>query len=205
MRPMADTVNEPSAQVSPEDALRARFYSLLADVLSEPPASELLKKCATLNGDDSPLGKAMSTFAHLCARSNPSEVGREYHDLFIGVGRGELVPYGSYYLTGFLQEKPLARLRQDMERLGLEREPDVSDPEDHISALCEMMAGFIDGTFGEPLPLSEQKSFYDRHIGSWAKHFFEDLQTAKSSVLYGALGAVGLAFLVIEEESLRMI
>lgn len=205
MTPMTDMVGEQPSQVSPEDALRSRFYGLFADILSDAPEADLLAKCASLSGDDSQLGKAITTFAHVCARSNVAVVAREYHDLFIGVGRGELMPYGSYYLTGFLQEKPLARLRQDMERLGLERDPDVSDPEDHISALCEMMAGFIDGTYGEPLSLSEQKTFYDSHVGSWAGHFFDDLQTAKTSELYGALGAVGLAFLAIEEESLRMI
>ena len=205
MTATVDMATEHAPQVSPEDALRATFYALFSDVLSDAPPANLLAKYATLTGDDSPLGQAITKFAHVCARTQPCAVAREYHDLFIGVGRGELVPYGSYYLTGFLQEKPLARLRQDMERLGLEREPHVSDPEDHIATLCEMMAGFINGTFGEPLPLSEQKAFYDRHLGSWVGHFFNDLQTAKSSVLYGALGAVGAAFLAIEEESLRMI
>ena len=205
MTSAADMLTEQSPPVSLEASLRATFYGLFSDVLSAAPQTELLAKCAALTGDDSPLGQAVTTFAHVCARSQPCVVAREYKDLFIGPGRGELVPYGSHYLTGSLHGKPLARLRRDMERLGLEQEPGVSDPEDHIAALCEMMAGFIDGTYGEPMPLSEQKTFYDRHLGSWAGRFFNDLQTAKSSVLYGALGAVGLAFFALEEQSLRLL
>ncbi|MEZ5910045.1 MAG: molecular chaperone TorD family protein [Hyphomicrobiaceae bacterium] len=189
----------------PEDEARVGLYYLLAGFLSAPPGEAELAAAASIEGDGTPLGKALTTFAHLCARSDAAVVKREYHDLFIGVGRGELLPYASYYLTGFLNEKPLSRLRADMRSLGLEPEPEVKDPEDHIAALCEMMGGFIGGAFGEPLSVEEQKAFFDRHIASWAGYFFRDLKAAKSSVLYAGLGAVGSIFMTIEEEAFRMV
>ena len=157
-----------------------------------------------LVGDDSDLGRAISAFAHVSARAQPATVAEEFHDLFVGLVRGELVPYGSYYLTGFLHEKPLAKLRQDMGRLGVERDPDVLDPEDHIASLCEMMAGFIDGSLGRELSLEQQKAFFTAHIGSWAPVLFRDMEAAKASVLYATLGSVGRIFLEIEEGAFAM-
>ena len=197
--PSAASAEEAVSVVAAEDLLRAQIYRLIARFLSAPPSEADLGAAASLQGDDSDIGRAISTFAHIAGRSRASEVAEEYHVLFIGLGRGELVPFGSYYLTGFLNEKPLAKLRQDMARLGIARDPDIRDPEDHIASLAEMMAGLIDGAFGDPLPLDEQKRFFNTHIGCWAPYFFRDLQQAKSSVLYSALGAVGSTFLEIEE------
>ncbi len=197
--PSAASAEEAVSVVAAEDLLRAQIYRLIARFLSAPPSEADLEAAASLQGDDSDIGRAISTFAHIAGRSRASEVAEEYHVLFIGLGRGELVPFGSYYLTGFLNEKPLAKLRQDMARLGIARDPDIRDPEDHIASLAEMMAGLIDGAFGDPLPLDEQKRFFNTHIGCWAPYFFRDLQQAKSSVLYSALGAVGSTFLEIEE------
>ena len=157
-----------------------------------------------MSGDESELGKVVQAFANIAGKTSPEQVAQEYQDLFIGVGRGELLPYGSYYLTGFLHEKPLARLRGDMARLRIERHETVKEPEDHIAALFEMMAGLITGEFGEVASLEEQKQFFDAHVGSWAKHFFKDLEGAKSSVLYAALGSVGRIFMEIEEVAFTM-
>jgi TorA maturation chaperone TorD len=189
----------------PEDALRAQCYRLLARFLSAPPGQELLDTAAALRGDDSDLGLAIRALARVCAGSNVATVAEEYHVLFIGLVRGELVPYGSYYLTGFLHEKPLAKLRQDMGRLGVTRDKRIADPEDHIASLCEMMAGFIDGALGPPRSLAEQEAFYRAHIGSWAPVLFRDMETAKASVVYGALGTVGRTFLAIEQEGFAMV
>lgn len=190
--------------VTPEDILRAQVYRLIARFLSAPPTQSDLDAAAALEGDGTALGRAIATFAHIAARSQAAQVAEEYHELFIGLPRGELVPFGSYYLTGFLHEKPLAKLRQDMARLGIARDPAVRESEDHIASLFEMMAGLIDGTFGAPLPPQEQKRFFDTHIGCWAPYFFRDLQQAKSSVLYSALGSVGSAFLDIEESAFSL-
>jgi TorA maturation chaperone TorD len=141
----------------------------------------------------------------MCARCKAAEVAEEYQSLFVGLVRGELVPYGSYYLTGFLHEKPLAKLRDDLQAFGIARAENVSDPEDHIASLCEVMAGLIDGTFGTPVSLEEQKRFFNTHIRPWAPVFFRDLEAAKVSVLYAAIGSVGRAFLEIEEGAFEMI
>lgn len=198
----------PAIDISEEDALRAHLYRLLASYMTGPPSAALLKAGAALEGDESDLGKAIGTFAHLCSRTSEETVDREYHDLFVGVGRGELLPYGSYYLTGFLNEKPLAKLRNAMREFGIERDEEAVEPEDHIASLCEMMAGLIDGSLrpdGEPITLAQQKEFYDAHVSSWGPHFFRDLEAAKSSVLYAGLGSVGRVFLEIETTAFSMI
>ena len=201
----AAAVVAPGLDIAPEDTLRAQWYRLLARFLSAAPSAPDLQAAAVLSGDDSELGRAIGALAHVCARSQAAAVAEEYHDLFIGLVRGELVPYGSYYLTGFLHEKPLAKLRQDMARLGVAREQGISDPEDHIASLCEMMAGFIDGSLGSALSLEEQKAFYAAHIGSWAPVLFRDMEAAKRSVLYATLGSVGRVFLEIEEGGFAMV
>lgn len=191
--------------ISEEDVLRANLYRLLASSLRAGPSRHDLDMFADMRGDDTPIGQAVSALTRVAAKSSPEQVSREFHDLFIGVGRGELVPYGSYYLTGFLHEKPLARLRNDMSRLGIERRDEVAEPEDHIAALCEMMAGLIVGDFGEALDLDEQKKFFQAHIASWAKHFFTDLEGARSSVFYACIGQLGAAFMDVEEQAFLMV
>jgi TorA maturation chaperone TorD len=191
--------------VAPEDLLRAQCYRLLARFLSSPPTAADLAAGAQLSGDESDLGRAISAFARVCAGSQAAAVAEEYQDLFIGLVRGELIPYGSYYLTGFLHEKPLAKLRQDMSRLGVQRNDSVAEPEDHIASLCEMMAGFIDGSFGRALALDEQKAFFGAHIGNWAPVLFRDMEAAKASVLYATLGSVGRVFFEIEEGAFAMV
>jgi TorA maturation chaperone TorD len=178
---------------------------LLARFLSAPPAQADLAAAAALSGDAGALGRAMGEFASLCAGGDAGLIGREFHDLFIGLSRGELIPYGSYYLTGFLNEKPLAKLRQDMARLGIARAKSLADPEDHIASLCEMMAVFIEGTHGCMLSLPEQKAFFGAHIAPWAPVFFRDLEGAKGSKFYAALAAIGNAFLDIERQAFAMV
>src|SRR5215470_8878847 len=127
------------------DTARAREYALLATLLMRAPDAALLSKLAALRGDASLLGLAHASLAEAATVAKTEKVEREYFDLFIGLGRGELLPYGSYYLTGFLHERPLARLREDLVRMGIERSADQVEPEDHVAILCEIMAGLIDG------------------------------------------------------------
>jgi TorA maturation chaperone TorD len=191
-------------ETSAEDRLRADLYNFLGLLLSGPPDDMLLEQTAALTGDDSDLGQAIDGLARVAGISKPGPVRTEYNALFIGLGRGELLPYASYYLTGFLNEKPLARLRADMAALRITRAPNVFEPEDNIASLMEMMGGMIVGRFGTAATLDQQKSFYNKHIGPWASHFFADLQGAKSSILYGSVGAVGTAFMEIEREAFRL-
>ena len=191
-------------QISEEDQLRAGWYALLAQLLSREPSEQLLTMLRGLQGDESELGQGIKALAAAARGTSVETAKQEYFDLFIGVGQGELLPFASYYLTGFLNEKPLARLRQDMGRLQIARADDVTEPEDHIASLCEMMAGLITGSFGAPAELSEQRDFFDTHIGCWAPRFFEDLQAAQSAVLYMPVGTIGRLFKAIETQAFEM-
>lgn len=199
---MSDAVKE--TVIADEDLLRADLYDFLAALLASPPDAGLLQRSASLGGDDSDLGQAISTFARVAKAMKEPAVEREFNALFIGLGRGELMPFASYYLTGFLNEKPLAKLRADMAGLRITRAPNVYEPEDNIASLLEMMAGMIRGRFGEPVPLQRQKDFYFTHIAPWAEHFFTDLEGAQNSVFYAPVGTVGKAFLEIETQAFRM-
>lgn len=190
--------------VAEEDALRANLYDFLGALLASPPKAELLKKAAGLTGDDTDIGRGVKALSTIAGAFGEQGAREEFEALFIGLGRGELMPYASYYMTGFLNEKPLANLRNDMTRLGIERSPNVYEPEDNIASLCEMMAGLIRGRFFSSADLAEQKRFFNTHIGPWAGHFFTDLEGAKNSVLYAPIGAIGRAFIEVEREAFRM-
>lgn len=192
------------AELTEEDVLRADLYDYLAALLAAPPRAELIEKTRALSGDDTPLGKAIGTLSKVAAQASEASVEREFNRLFIGVGRGELLPYASYYMTGFLHEKPLAVLRRDMARLGIERAPSVYEPEDNIASLCEMMAGLILGRFAERASLAAQREFFNRHLAPWAGHFFTDLEGAQNSLFYAPVGAIGSAFMEIEKVAFRM-
>ncbi len=192
------------AAVPEEDVLRAGVYDLLAALLARPPARALIDRVAGLEGDETDLGRGIRALSRVARATSETAAEREFSRLFIGMARGELLPYASYYMTGFLHEKPLALLRNDMARRGIERAPNVFEPEDNIASLCEMMAGLILGRFGEPEPLSGQKDFYASHISPWAGHFFADLEGAKGSVFYAPVGAIGRVFMEIEREAFRM-
>lgn len=190
--------------VRDEDRLRADFYNFLGLVLAGPPDGMLLDQIAGLTGDETALGQAIAAMSRVAQVTRPEAAEREFTTLFIGLGRGELLPYASYYLTGFLNEKPLAQLRQDMAANGITRAPNVYEPEDNIASLMEMMAGLIVGRFGTPAALDTQKTFWSRHVGPWAGHFFTDLEAAESSVLYASVGTAGRVFMDIEREAFRM-
>ena len=91
-----------------------------------------------------------------------------------------------------------------MARLGIARSPNVFEPEDNIASLFEIMAGLVAGAFGPPASIALQREFFDRHIDSWAEHFFVDLENAKNSVFYAPVGTVGRTFIEIERESFRL-
>jgi len=184
--------------------MRADLYNFLGALLARQPSDAVLQKCRTLTGDDTPIGSAIAALARAARQTDAAAADREFHDLFIGVGRGEVLPYASYYQTGFLNEKPLALLRADMLRLGIRRAEGVAEPEDGIASLCEMMAGLITGAFGAPLPLERQRDFFNTHLAPWAEAFFSDLAAASSARLYAPLGELGVAFMRIEKEAFRM-
>lgn len=190
--------------LSEHDSLRADIYSLLAALLREVPSAELIQWLTQLETDEhdgSDMGKAWSSLQLAARHANAEQLSDEYQQLFIGLGRGELVPYGSWYLTGSLMETPLAILRQDLKILGFEREADVKEPEDHAAALFEVMAYLIMSGAGS----SVQKPFYERHIGPWIGRFFRDLQQADSAVFYSSVATLGRAFTDFETDNLAAI
>jgi TorA maturation chaperone TorD len=184
------------------DVARAQEYALLATLLAQAPDAALLSRLARLSGDGTPLDLAHQALAVAAATTDADAVAREYFDLFIGVGRGELLPYGSYYLTGFLHERPLARLRADLLALGIERVEEPSEPEDSAAVLCEIMAGLVAGEFAAPV--ERQLHFFDRHLAPWMPRFFADLEAAAAANFYRPVGAIGRLFMEIETHAFAL-
>lgn len=191
-------------EIAPEDVDRAALYGFVARMLQAAPANDELNVLRAIDADDTEIGRCLLVLSQIARDSTPRDVHRNYQDIFIGVGRGELIPYASYYLTGFLHEKPLADLRATMARFGMERAEGVSEPEDHIAAILQMMEGLILGDFGQPATLDEQKQFFASHIGPWASHFFKDLAASQTCAFYAAVGTLGGALIVVEAEAFDM-
>ncbi len=185
------------------DLLRASEYSLLAVLLGQAPDAALLKKLATLRGDSTEMGLARVALAEAATKADETSVTREYFDLFIGVGRGELLPYASWYLTGFLMERPLARIRADLDKLGIERAGERAEPEDHIAILCDVLAGMARGDFADG-DLATQKQFFEAHLKPWVLRFFTDLETVKRADFYRAVGLYGRLFFELESEAFAL-
>ncbi len=199
----ADSYQRCDADQLAENQYRARVYSLLAVLLRQPPQQDVLNSISALADvieEKDEFATAM-TMLGLSARSaTPEDLDDEFHALFIGIGRGELVPYGSWYLTGFLMEKPLGVLRDDLASIGLKRNEGTCEPEDHVAALCEVMVLLIT----EGSSLEQQSKFFDAHISPWLGQFFIDLSSARSAVFYRAVARFGRAFFDFEHQYLAM-
>jgi TorA maturation chaperone TorD len=191
-----------AADVDEVDAARAQEYALLSVLLARAPDAALLARLAQLRGDASPLGLAHAALAEAASGADVERVEREYFDLFIGLGRGELLPYGSYYLSGFLHERPLARLRAHLSRLGIERSAEQTEPEDHAAILCEIMAGLASRRF--PAPVGADRELFEQHLAPWIGRFFADLEQAQAADFYRRIGTLGRVFVVIETEAFAL-
>jgi TorA maturation chaperone TorD len=203
--PSEDQVTSKSqgkSEVDEIDQLRAAEYGLLSLLLGKAPDAETLERVATLKGDASDLGIAHIELAAAAAATDDRAVSKEFFDLFIGLGRGELLPYASYYLTGFLHERPLARVREDFDRLGIERAGPSREPEDHIAILLEVMSGLARGEF--EADFTEQARFFERHLEPWAARIFADLEISQAARFYRAVGRVGRIFMELESEAFKL-
>ena len=181
-----------------DDALRANTYTLLARLLRATPDGELLDTLSAIDAGDKPgsdLGMSWHLLKLSATHAQPERLDDEFHDLFIGLGHGEVIPYGSWYQTGYLMDKPLAKLRYDLDILGVEREAGVSEPEDHVAALCEVMALLI----GQGAPLARQQQFFRDHMASWLGRCFADIENAPSAQFYKAVGQLGQHFAELEK------
>jgi TorA maturation chaperone TorD len=184
------------------DQARAREYSLLATLLLRSPDAVLLGRLAELHGDSSPLGVAHTALGEAAARTDAERLAREYFDLFVGVGRGELLPYASYYQTGFLHARPLAQLRETLRRIGVERADSLTEPEDHAAILFEIMAALAGGEIAAPD--GTDREVFESHLAPWIGRFFRDLEQAKAADFYARVAALGRIFTAIEAEAFTL-
>ena len=195
-----DSMMPANTQHLAPDALtqnRAGAFALLGAVLAAAPDAGLLRAVAALPAGETPLGQSLAALAGAAAVDS-AILEREFHDLFIGVGRGEILPYASWYLTGFLHERPLADLRSSLIALGLQRAPGVAEPEDHIAFLCETMAALLRGDIAPTNDGFGAAGFLARHLQPWAGRLFADLVANPGSAFYRAVGGFGRAVLDIE-------
>ena len=190
--------------INEEDQLRADMYSFLANLFRSEPNSELINQLKVLESDDSPIGKSIKTLSKLASSLDLPTIRDEYVSIFVGVGRGEILTFSSYYLTGFLKDKPLAKLRQDMESIGIKLEDNVKEPEDHIASIFDMMAGLITGKFNKKFSIAEQRDFFNKHLAPWVDLLMRDIESSKIAVFYSPIGTIGKEFMEIERASFSM-
>jgi len=187
------------------NAMRAGVYELLGRLLVREPDEALLQVLRDIGEVDASEGRVAmgwELMKQASQKAQLADVVEEYFDLFIGVGRGELVPFGSWYITGFLMEKPLALLRSDLAELGIERQEGVRESEDHMAALCDAMAILIRS--GQEVTLAQQQAFFNDHLAPWADRFFNDLQNAQAAHFYRSVGFFGESFFSFEQQLLSM-
>ncbi len=203
LRPDLYNENNKMTGVDEVDLARAQEYALLAALLTRTPDAAFLQRLATLRGDPTPLGVAHVALADAAGSADANKVEREFFNLFIGVGRGELMPYGSYYIAGFLHERPLARLREDLAALGIEERAEGKyESEDHAPILCEIMSGIAGGQFQVPAGAGSQ--LFKKHLAPWIGRFFADLERAEAADFYRRVGTLGRVFIEIESEAFAL-
>jgi len=191
-----------NSEIDEVDAARAQEYALLASLLLRAPDAGLLSRLSELRGEASPLGLAHVALADAADRVRADSVEREFFALFIGMGRGEVMPYGSYYLTGFLHERPLARLREDLSTIGVARAEDIAEPEDHAGILCEIMAGLCSGAL--PAPEGSDRVIFEKHMAPWIGRFFADIERAEAADFYRSVGLLGRTLIALETEAFAL-
>jgi TorA maturation chaperone TorD len=181
------------------DRARAQEYALLSILLSRSPDAEMIRRVALLRGDASPLGIAHTALGEAAGRATENSVGREYFDLFTGLGNELLLPYASHYLTGSLYGRPLGRLRETLQQIGIQSAAENSEPEDHAAILCQLMAELIDGDVA--VPTGADREFFEIHLAPWIRRFFVDLEKVESVDFYARVGSLGRTFVDIEAEA----
>ena len=192
---------EPLLNVITAESLRSGTYRLLARLLAAAPDAGLLERLCKIDRvtPSDEIGAAWTELRQAAEQAQSDRLALEFHKLFIGLGRGELVPYGSWYRSGFLMDKPLGELRRDLAALGYASGAEAREPEDHAAALCEVMALLV---LDQKISFQAQQRFFDTHVGSWLDAFFKDLEMARSARFYRAVGRLGSAFIKLERRYL---
>jgi TorA maturation chaperone TorD len=177
---------------------RAEAYSLLGALLRQPPEKELLARLAELQWDSDlphPLAAGLEELRDTSPAYSSEAAAEEFRLLFVGLGRGEIVPYASWYREGVLKGGPLARLRSDLGALGIAPAAETAEPEDHAALLCETMAllcrqeGVDPQTYGV---------FFREHLAPWMFDFFRDVRSARNAGFYRAVASLGLGVLEVD-------
>jgi TorA maturation chaperone TorD len=206
----APTLAPVALMLADEDQARADFYALFARLLLAPPDDALLQALAQAEpiaaAGEFALEDAWLALTQAASAVDAGAVRDEFSRLFEGIGNPLLNPNGSYYLTGHLNDVPLAALRDDLARLGLARAPGVGDFEDHLGALCETMRVLIAGAPGfARRPLGAQKQFFEAHIRPWYAACLADIDGAEPANFYGVVARVVDAFLSIEAQAFAVL
>jgi TorA maturation chaperone TorD len=185
------------------DRARAEEYALLATLLARSPDAPMIGRLALLRGDATPLGLTHGALGLAATRAAAEDVRREYFELFDGVGRSKLMPYASYYMTGSTYGRPLARLRQTLQHLGIALVEGRTEPADHAAVLCEIMAGLAGGRLAAPA--GAEREFFEHHLAPWIGRFFADLERAERAEFYARVGEVGRTFVDIETKAFALL
>jgi TorA maturation chaperone TorD len=192
-----------------EELARAELYGLLARLWMAAPDEALFEQFrvavtqapqegAFLEGPWTALVSAMRA-------TTPAAAAQEYDALFLGVGKPEVFLYGSYYLSGFLNEKPLAVLRDDLAELGLARDETRGETEDHVTAVFEVMRYLIAGDDVAVCNLERQRRFFRAHVQPWVEKLCDAVQAQPRAQLYGALADLTRAFVQVETQGFDLL
>ncbi|WP_440995800.1 TorD/DmsD family molecular chaperone [Arhodomonas sp. SL1] len=197
-------VDDDGPGMDTDDAIRGETYRLLARLFAPPPDRRLLDALVAARRPETtgPVAEAWANLGEAAGSAPVDVLDGEFQDLFIGLGRGEVVPYASWYLTGFLMGRPLVALRSRLGDLGFERQEGVSEPEDHIAALFDVM-----GTLAAPdegADLGVQRGFFAEFLAPWVERFMGDVQGAPSADFYAAAARLGERFAVLEKQYLGL-
>ena len=200
-----DVKFEAPRSIEPEDQARADYYALLASLFYRAPDTRLLQAIAIA---EPPVGVLSSTWQRLADASNvvPEDaLAEEYDAVFIGMGKPPVMVYGSFYMAGFMMEKPLAALRQNLAELGFVRAQNVREPEDHLAAICDVMRAMIQGDLdAKPQSLATQKAFFLTHVKPWVFDCTNAISAYHQSNFYKHVAAFAAAFFEVELEALEM-
>jgi TorA maturation chaperone TorD len=192
-----------------EETARSELYGLLAGVLYTSPAIELIAQIRVAATDTPAAGAFLEepwrNFVGVTRSMSDQAIKDEYDALFGGVGKPEVYLYGSHYLSGFLNEKPLARLRTELQNLGLERSEVMSDTEDHFAYLCEVMRYLIAGEDVAVANLTRQREFFSTHIQPWVSLMCDDIQNNNKAHFYASLAELVRAFMGVESQGFDML
>ena len=192
-----------------EETARAEVYGLLAALYYVAPSAELHGNIRVAVTEAPAAGAVLeSSWQELVAAAREqslADIGQEYDALFGGVGKPELYLFGSHYLSGFLNERPLAALRTDIAALGLARDEAMPETEDHVAYLCEVMRYLIAGDDVEVANLTRQREFFARHIQPWVPLMCEAIMQHPKARFYRALAAFTQAFIRVESQGFDML